>query len=142
MDESLLEIRTYEGPGYKPLVDYGSWRVALLRFEEGELPGNQISMERHMETDEVFVLLQGTGTMIVGGNGREVGELAAAPMQVGTVYNVRRCAWHTISLSHDGSVLIVENCDTTEGNSEYRKLTREQRERIRELSQFGDEPHG
>ncbi len=143
MDERLLEILGHEGQGYSPLVDYESWRVALLRFEEETLPGNQVSMERHLETDEVFVLLQGAGTMIVGGNGCEVGELCAAPMQIGKVYNVRRSAWHTLSLSWDGSVLIVENRDTTEDNSEYRELSREQRERIRELSQLGDDaPHG
>src|SRR5512146_1630288 len=108
MDESLLEIRSYEGEGYQPLVDFGSWRVAILRFEEGLLPDQQKSMERHMETDEVFVLTKGEGALIVGGNASQVGALALQPMQIGRIYNIKRCAWHTVSLSRDASVVIIE----------------------------------
>jgi hypothetical protein len=130
MDEGLLEIRSYEGEGYKALVDHGSWRVAILRFENGLLPGQQSSMERHMETDEVFVLTKGEGTLVLGGNGNEVGTLALQQMEMGKIYNIKRCAWHTVSLSRDASVVIMENRDTTDRNSEYTNLTAEQRETI------------
>ncbi len=66
MDESLLEIRTWRGKGYKPLVDFGGWRVAVFRFLE-ELCSDKIeSMERHVETDEVFVLVEGRGVLVIG----------------------------------------------------------------------------
>jgi oxalate decarboxylase/phosphoglucose isomerase-like protein (cupin superfamily) len=130
MDESLLEIRSYEGEGYQPLVDFGSWRVAILRFEDGLLPGQQRSMERHMQTDEVFVLTKGAGMLILGGNDSQVGTLALQPMEIGSIYNIKRCAWHTLSLSTDASVVIVENRDTTVQNSEYADLTQEQRQAL------------
>ena len=132
MDESVLEIRSYEGEGYQPLVDFGSWRVAILRFEDGLLPDQQSSMERHMQTDEVFVLTKGEGSLILGGNSTEVGRLALQPMEIGKVYNIKRCAWHTVSLSRDASVVIIENRDTTDRNSEYAQLTQEQRQWIAE----------
>ena len=31
MEKGLLEIFTYTGDGYKPLIDFNCWRVALLR---------------------------------------------------------------------------------------------------------------
>lgn len=127
MDEGLVEIRSHEGEGYMPLVDYGTWRVAMLRFQNGMQPGQQSSMERHMETDEVFVLTRGEGTLILAGNGREVGPLAVQQMEIGKVYNIKRCVWHSVSLSRDASVVIVENRDTTRENSEYAELTQEQR---------------
>ncbi len=127
MDEDLLEIRWHEGEGYRPLVDYGSWRVAILRFEEGLLPEQQSSMERHMETDEVFVLTQGEGAIILGGNGSKIGSLAMQRMETGRVYNIKCGTWHTVSLSPDASVVIVENRDTARENSEYAELTVEQR---------------
>src|SRR5512140_1600701 len=130
MDESLLEIRSHEGEGYQPLVDFAGWRVAILRFEEGLQAGAQSSMERHMETDEVFVLTRGEGALILGGNRREVGPLALQPMEIGTVYNIKRSAWHTVSLSRDASVVIVENCDTSRDNSEYSKISEAQRQWI------------
>ncbi len=132
MGEDVLEIRSHEGEGYKPLVDFGSWRVAILRCENGLLRGQQSSMERHLETDEVFVLLQGTGALILGGNGREVGPLQVYAMEMGKLYNVRKNGWHTVSLSRDASVLIVENQDTVCENSEYAAITEEQRQWIAE----------
>ena len=133
MDETVLEIREHAGEGYKPLVDFGGWRVAVLRFEDGLLPGNQRSMERHLETDEVFVLTKGTGTLIMGGNGPQVADLGVQTMEIGKIYNIRKNAWHSIALSGDASVVIVENQNTKEKNSEYAGLSLEQRQRIVEL---------
>ena len=127
MDESLLEIRTFEGIGYKPLIDFGTWRVAILRYLEDIQPDRIDKMERHTETDEVFVLLNGRGVLIMGGNGAQVDGIYPQAMEVRKLYNVKRNAWHTILLSRDASVLLVENRDTGMHNSEYTVLSEEQR---------------
>src|SRR5689334_19786218 len=135
MNEDLLEIREYKGEGYMPLVDYGEWRVAILNFLEAVRPERNDSMERHTATDEVFVLTRGQGVLLLGGNGPQVQEIEAHPMLAGTVYNVKRNAWHTVLLSEDASVLIVENKDTGKHNSEYFDLSAEQRRQLREIAQ-------
>ncbi len=134
MDEALLEIRSYEGEGYKPLIDYGTWRVAILRFLDALHPGNLSTMERHLETDEVFVLTQGKGVLITGGNGRQIDRLDPHVMEIGQVYNIKRNAWHTTLLSRDGSVVIIENRDTGSHNSEYAELSSVQRQLIVEIA--------
>ena len=130
MDESLLEIRTFEGIGYKPLIDFGTWRVAILRYLDDIQPDRINGMERHTETDEVFVLLKGRGVLIMGGNGAQVNGIFSQVMEDGKLYNVKRHAWHTILLSRDASVLLVENRDTGALNSEHADLSEEQREQI------------
>ncbi len=130
MHDGILDIGEHNGEGYKPLVDFGAWRVAILRFEEGLQPGQQSSMERHMETDEVFVLTHGEGAIILGGKGGKPVELACQRMESGKVYNIRKSTWHTVSLSRDASVLIVENQDTRRENSEYVDITDAQRQWI------------
>jgi hypothetical protein len=135
MDESLLEIRDYDGEGFKPLIFFGSWRVAILRYMD-KLQADRIdSMERHMETDEVFVLLCGRGTLILGGNGSKCKGALSQPMVVSRIYNVKRLAWHTVLLSADSSVLLMENHDTDEHNSEYDTLSAEQRAAILKIAQ-------
>ncbi len=137
MDEALLEIRDYDGTGFKPLIFFGSWRVAMLRYMD-ELQADRIdSMERHMETDEVFVLLCGRGTLILGGNGSKCEGALSQPMEIGRIYNVKRLAWHTVLLSPDASVLLMENHDTDEHNSEYDTLSAEQRTKIMETARQG-----
>jgi ureidoglycolate hydrolase len=92
-------------------------------------------MERHTETDEVFVLLHGRGVLIIGGNDDQVDSVQPQAMELGELYNVKRNAWHTILLSHDASVLIVENNDTGDHNTEFNDLTSDHRQLILEIAQ-------
>jgi ureidoglycolate hydrolase len=138
MDKALLEIREYQGEGYQPLVDYGEWRVAILRFLDGLQPERIDSMERHTETDEVFVLLCGQGVLILGGSGAQVDGIYPQVMEHGKIYNIKRNVWHTILLSRDASVLIVENRDTGKHNSEYADLSPQQRHAIQERARAGN----
>jgi len=137
MDASLLEVRDYDGAGFKPLIFFGSWRVAVLRYLDELRPDRIDSMERHTETDEVFVLLCGRGTLLLGGNGKKSEGVESQPMEIGRIYNVKIFAWHTVLLSTDATVLLVENHDTDEHNSEYDKLSAEQRAEILEMAKSG-----
>jgi mannose-6-phosphate isomerase-like protein (cupin superfamily) len=134
MREQLLEIRDYEGEGYQPLIDFGAWRVAILRFLDGLQPERQNTMERHMETDEVFVLTKGRGLLIMGGNGVQIDGIYPQTMEIGKVYNIKCGVWHTILLNGDASVVIVENRDTGQHNSEYADLSAEQRWLIMDIA--------
>ncbi len=51
-------------------------------------------------------------------------------MEMGKIYNVKPSTWHTIVVSRDASVLIVENGDTGRDNSEYVSLKPEHRRLI------------
>lgn len=133
MEDHVLAIREYQGEGYRPLIDFGAWRVAILRWEPGLQPEKIDFVERHTQTDEVFVLLDGWATLLIGGNQAEVGDIQVEVMAGGKLYNVRQNTWHSVLLSRDASILIVENQDTTEENSEYSQLSAEQRQVIRGL---------
>jgi ureidoglycolate hydrolase len=125
MGETTLVICDYQGKGYKPLIDYEKWRVAILRYQDDLRPDRIDAMERHTETDEVFVLLQGKGVLLIGGNETKVNCISPQIMEPGKIYNVKRNAWHAVLLSRDASVLIVENSDTDRNNSEYASLSAE-----------------
>jgi ureidoglycolate hydrolase len=125
MDENWLQIRSFEGKGFQPLVMFNGWRVAVLNYVDDIHPERNNMMERHTETDEVFVLMKGRGILFLGGNASEVDAIHPQAMEIGIIYNVRRNTWHTILLSQDASVLIIENCDTNEQNTELVLLPQE-----------------
>ncbi len=129
--KELLEVYSYKGDGFKPLVVYKSWRVAILNFIDELEPENIGRVERHPETDEVFVLTRGEGVLFVGEGKPEVKKLYPQVMEEGVIYNVKPQTWHTIELTRDASVLIVENADTGEKNSEYCDLSPELKQFIR-----------
>jgi ureidoglycolate hydrolase len=132
--KELLEVYSYKGDGFKPLVVYKSWRVAILNFIDELEPENIGRVERHPETDEVFVLTRGEGVLFVGEGEPEVKKLFPQVMEQGVIYNVKPHTWHTIELDRDASVLIVENADTGEKNSEYCDLSPELKQFIRSNS--------
>ncbi len=120
--EDLLQVSRHPGPGYAPVVDFGSWRVALMNRGDECAPDGIAGMERHNETDEVFVLLEGRAILFVGeagAGGAAVGRVPPCEIAPGKLYNVRRSAWHACALSADAKVLIIENRDTSEENSDY-----------------------
>ena len=84
IDPRFVEISENTGEGYRPLVDYGEWRVAILRYIDELEPENITFMERHNETDEVFVLLEGRCTLFVG----EGEDIHAVEMEPHKLYNI------------------------------------------------------
>ncbi|PKN37404.1 MAG: hypothetical protein CVU62_10460 [Deltaproteobacteria bacterium HGW-Deltaproteobacteria-2] len=134
IDERLLEICSYDGSGYKPLIDYDKWRVAILRYCDELLPERILTMQRHDETDEVFVLLEGRCILFLGEGNNTIDSITAVDMVPRKLYNVKRGAWHSHTLSNDASVLIVENCDTTVQNSPKKLLNNDQRRQIVDIT--------
>ncbi|RPH52242.1 MAG: hypothetical protein EHM85_03475 [Desulfobacteraceae bacterium] len=134
ISKKLLEVRDYDKEGYSPVVDYATWRVAILNFSNDLLPEKIEAMQRHNETDEVFVLLCGECILFIGEGNEKITEIFAENMQPFKIYNVKKSVWHTHTLSRDAKVLIVENRNTTFDNSPFCSLAVAQRENIAELT--------
>ncbi len=121
--ERLLALCRHPGEGYRPLVDYGAWRVALLNYGPDLRLQALTRMQRHNETDEVFVLLRGRCLLFTAEGRDTVERIYAEDLRPGIVYNVRRGVWHNHTLSRDAQVLVVENRDTTYDNSPFAALS-------------------
>jgi len=132
--EELLEVRDYTKGGYSPVVDYAGWRVAILNYADELRCEKLAAMQRHNETDEVFVLLRGRCILFLGEGTETVTAIHAQDMRPLKVYNVKKAVWHTHTLNEDAMVLIVENRDTTFGNSPFCQLTDAQRRMLVELT--------
>lgn len=123
METELFEVKRFSGEGFKPLVSFESWRVAVLRYMDKLHPDKLVEMERHITTDEVFILTRGKAMLVLGGNQSSVREILPVIMDPGEIYNVKQNTWHTIILSRDAHIIIVENADTTRENSEFVSLS-------------------
>ena len=123
-----LDIFENSGDGYSRVVSGSKWTVASLNYAPRFDERNIVDLERHNLTDETFVLLSGSATLIVGDDAERI---LMEPLKI---YNVRAGAWHNIVVSPDARVLVVENADTSKDNTEYldlktRKVFRKQQEK-------------
>lgn len=132
--DELLDVKEYQGEGYRPVVDYGGWRVAVLNYIEELRADNLRAMQRHNETDEVFVLLRGRCILFLGEGQDAVTVIRAQDLEPFKIYSVKKAVWHTHALSDDAMVLIVENRDTDIHNSPSCFLTGAQRRDISALT--------
>jgi len=108
-----LEILEYNGDGYNPAMNFETWRVAIANFGEHFDRDRYNYLERHLLTDEVFVLLFGEARLVIG---KEFSEI---PLEIGKIYNVKKGVYHALLMDRDAKVLIVENHNTSQENTEY-----------------------
>lgn len=126
MANKEIEIIDFQPEGYKPLVDFESWRVAVLKFCDDLKIENIKTMQKHLETDEVFVLIRGNCTLFLGNDGDRPEDIKSVHMEHGKVYNIKKGVWHNHIMDEDGEVLIVENRNTSDDNSPIIALDEEQ----------------
>lgn len=133
INKDLLEVTEYNGEGYLPLLHYGSWRVAELRYCDELLPANIKKLQKHNETDEIFVLLSGDCVLFIAQN--KTSEIQAQRLSKLKIYNVKKGTWHSHTLSKDAAVLIVENDNTSDENSAEFNLSEKQHLELKEQAE-------
>lgn len=62
-----------------------------------------------METEEAFVLLQGTVHVVTAGTEEFPQELTSLQLEPNSVYIIRKGEWHVAVFEEESSALIVEN---------------------------------
>lgn len=130
-NEKMQEVNGVEVVGfpeedYLPLKDYGEWRVAVLKYCENTRLENINWMQKHLLTDEVFVLLAGHCTLLIGGCGNTPEDFKTIEMKPHRLYNIKKGYWHNHILNEEGEVLIVENRNTSDENSPIYRLQEEE----------------
>lgn len=104
----MIEKHAFTGEDFKSVMTFGGWKIGLLRYSERFSKFGVL--ERHLLTDEAFILLSGAATLYTD---TEIEE-----MQKNVVYNVPKGVWHHIVVSRDATVMVVENADTGEANTQ------------------------
>ncbi len=126
-----LEIYGHQGEGIGGAAAFEGWEVLILNYLPRLAPRAVMDMQRHTETDEMFILSQGRAILFLAGDGDEPGDrLEAAALEQGRVYRVRRNVWHTQVMTPEAKLFLVENRDTVVENSPRRLIGVSLREQI------------
>ena len=108
MEAGQIKVGIHKDDGFKVMAEYGEWKVGALNYNQrfsrfGEL-------ERHLLTDEVFILISGSATLH--------SDSGSVDMEIGAIYTVPAGVWHHIVVSEDARVIVVENRNTSIDNTE------------------------
>jgi hypothetical protein len=130
---SLIERHGNPGSGYTPVVIREGWQVAYLDFMPQFRPEAIDRLERHTSTDEIFVLFHGGAALVAAVESPGGLQLEVLPMEAGVVYNVPAARWHTIAMTPEDVVLIVEKNHTHLHDVEFRSLTDAERSALQAM---------
>ena len=137
MNRAKIERHNTLAAGYHPLVLSSGWQVAQLNDREDLHADSLAEIERHTETDEIFVLVRGHATLIEATLSEGV-HFECTHMEKGVVYNVPRGVWHAIKTEPGMLVIIVERDGTHLQDVEHRHLTEREQTLLRAKMQCSD----
>lgn len=130
--KQLLSLSHYEGPGIGGTVEGREYTILLLNYLPRLSPDKIADMQRHLETDESFILLQGKAVLFAAEGADAPGELQHYVMEPGVIYTVPKNIWHTQAMTEDAKILLVENSGTVAENSPRCPITEQQCAQIRQ----------
>lgn len=118
-----IEQYNHSDPGYNPIFISDGWQVGQLNFTP-ELQLVAIDrVERHLKTDEVFILFKGNASLIAAVEALTGLQWEILPMRAGITYNIPAGLWHNIAMMSGSTVMILEKNNTHLHDVEYRSLT-------------------
>jgi len=129
----IIEQYYNSDPGYKPILIRDGWQVGHLNFMPELRPEAIDRLERHKQTDEVFILFKGSASLVAAIETPAGLKWETHRMGAGVTYNVPAVLWHTIAMTPEDLVLIVEKNNTHLNDVEYRKLTDAERRSLQEI---------
>ena len=130
-----MEIQqyAYEGNGLTRVFENSKWMVGIKNWK----PENDITgitcLERHNETDELFILLAGSCTLLYANEAEghlAIGKVEMEPLKV---YNIPATLWHNTVTQKDTKLALIEDSATGAGNSDVKTLTQAQLAQIRAM---------
>ena len=121
--DDLIKISEFDGDGYKVTDESQYFKVALMNYSEKYRMENIKYLEKHNNSDEVFVILTGRCILFVADGIDRPNKIKAIPMEKGKVYFIKKGVWHTHVFFENTKVFIVENADTSDKNSQKQPLS-------------------
>lgn len=116
----------YNGEGLGAFVKCDNFTVLILNFLPRLVPEKTLSMQKHTETDECFILLSGRAILFTADGIDFPDKIEAHVLQPSKIYKVPSGIWHTPVMSEDAKILLVEKNNTVSENSPRHDLNEEQ----------------
>ena len=125
--------KQYDGEGIGGELAANNYLCSFLKFLPRLIPEKVVSMQKHTESDETFVLLKGKAALYLADGKDKPENITFVKLEKEKSYTVPLGVWHAPIMSEDAKIFLVENNNTVESNSPRVSLTEEQIELVRKF---------
>ena len=108
----MIETFSPKKSGFETIFMKDGWKAAFITHSEAYDALRE--MKRHLLTEEVFTLLEGSASIFT----LEENLLTETPMEKGKVYVIGRGTFHHVKTTPDALLFVAENSDTSKENTE------------------------
>ncbi|GAB2572322.1 cupin domain-containing protein [Gracilibacillus alcaliphilus] len=129
----LIKQYVFEDEGMKKVYENNQWMVGIKNWKLANDINGFTNLEKHNETDELFVLLSGECTLVSGEQLNNQWKFGSVYMESNKVYNIPKGVWHNTITSKDTKLVLIEKPDTSMENSEIIELDKEEINTIKEM---------
>ena len=106
------------GSGFDSAHEFESWKIAYIT--SAEQYGDLKVVKRHTQTDEVFILINGSATLYTADGDNF---LETTVLEKEKLYVVEKNTWHHLKVSEDALLIVIENSNTTKENTETKTVS-------------------
>ncbi len=129
-----IENYAFDGEGMQRVFENEKWTVGIKNWK----PANDVTgidcLERHNKTDELFVLVSGSCTLIYANETDKGYEFEAVKMEPNKVYNIPATLWHNTITRKDTKMILIEDSNTSMENSNILSLNPDQITSVKALA--------
>ncbi|MGN7941645.1 cupin [Virgibacillus sp. 6R] len=126
-----IQAFEYSAEGMNRVYENEKWLVGIKNWK----PANDITsidcLERHNETDELFVLIAGKCELVYANETSNELHFEVVKMEPFKVYNIPATLWHNTITEKDTKLVLIEDSSTSLKNTDFFKLSNQQIEQIR-----------
>lgn len=121
--EQLMTVGRSFAQTYQPVLDFHGWKVAMLRHFDIVAPETFYRVERHWNTNEVFLLTAGQADLIIfEGDAQPSGTYYVFPMELNVAYDIAQSVWHHVVMSKDAHIVLFERSETGLETTDYAEI--------------------
>ena len=106
-----------KGSGFDVAHEFEGWKIAYIT--SAEQYGDIKVVKRHVETDEVFILLDGQATLYTA-DGDD--PLDITLLEKEKLYVVEKNTWHHLKVSDRAVLIVIENSNTNKENTQTKTV--------------------
>ncbi len=128
-----IESFAFAGEGMQRIYENTKWTVGIKNYKPANDIANIDCLERHNLTDELFVLLEGSCTLVYANESSTDLQLETLDMERSKVYNIPQTLWHNTITKKDTKMILIEDSNTSSENTDILPLTDAQINKIKSL---------
>ena len=129
----MIESFSIKEYGYHPFLIKEGWQMAQLNYTDEQHIDPITRFDVHLETDEVFVPINGNAVLIVASIIDDDPIFEVELMQLNTIFNIPQDVWHNIAMEQGSQVLIAEKSNTHIFDFDHFSLSKNKQEELKSM---------